>query len=974
MSSSRTADVWIESGCNLACAVCDCRQAAGNTPESLERTLAHGGARLEIRGEAAVARSLADTIARARAAGWARIAVRTNGTGFGTAERARGLRDAGVDEVVFFLSSERATVHDAIARVRGAHAAALRGARALAAAGLTMVLELPVLSPKLQDLVATLELAAEATGAKRLRLYSPTALWEGAGPPARELLPPRWSEVRGAVHRALDRAEQLGIAVAIGERDGIPLCGVLEEQEVRAVLPERDQRPLVRGRSSRLGARCAECASRTACPGVTELYLSTHGDSGLEPRATPARDLVRRKIRPDSVWDDRRRASAKGASLAVIRPTVDCNQDCWFCSANETSRNVERDASRMARRIVRLARTGATHLSFSGGEPTLSRHLLDHVALAKAAGFQSIEIVTNATLLDREEKVDAYARAGLTSLFVSLHGHDEATSRAATRKVGDHAKTTRALQLFAERTNVLIRLNHVVSARNYRSLVRFVEWVAERFGTRVSISFAYLTPQYKALERLGEVLPTYTEAMPYLRKALARAAELRIECVVGARQGVPPCQLGEFAVFSDLTYLSSNSISEDAPQKVKAPACSTCRFDDLCTGVWRPYAELNGLAELVPFEGPKIGWRDDVGSALGVLSLPASHEIAVAPEPAPRRSLDVLMDEPRARLRVALVGTGSRAMRIARAAGEAGLVVVGVASPHAHDKELPELTADTPRAASLEALLREATVEAVIVASSTRDHAASARTALSHGLPVLVEKPVAADGADARALVEEGGVRLGVAHQMRMAGGFQELLRESKGFAGRLDLRVRHRVSERSPDSLHTWSRGQLFESMIHLLDLVVAVQGTEVTIERARGIGTSRPDSIELSGHGPHGRFSVVSEPRAAEDSLEVEVILGPRRVLWSRRAGGDEVTVTDAQGARSRSAGRGSDLVRLLSTWAASIRDGAAPPVTGPEGEAAMRLAGEVLRLLEAADVAFDRANAPRHASSRELRERYD
>lgn len=964
--SSRTEDVWVEPGCNLACAVCDCRNARN---ESLERTLANGGARLEIRGEAATQRALGEVVARAHAGGWARVAVRTNGAAFGTKERARALRELGVDEVVFFLASERAGVHDAIARVRGAHAAGLRGARMLAAEGLAMSLEIPVLAPQLQDLSATVDLAFAATGAKRLRLYSPVRLWDGGGEPARELAPPRWSDVRAAVSGAVATAERRGIEIALGERDGIPLCGALEDGEVKTLLPERDQRPLTRGAASRLSERCGSCSANTTCPGVTDLYLGTHGSDGLTPRASSSRDFVKRAVRPDSVWDEHRRDSAKSRYLAVLRPTVDCNQDCWFCSANETSQNVERDAAKLSRRILRLARSGITHLSFSGGEPTLSKHLVEHVALARAAGMQSVELVTNAVLLDREDKVEAYARAGLTNLFVSLHGHDEATSRLQTRKVGDHARTTRALKLFVERTSVFIRLNHVITARNYRALVRFVEWVAEQFGTRVSVSFAYLTPQYKALERLGDVLPAYREVMPYLKKALARASELGVDCIVGSRQGAPPCVLGEFAVFSDIGEISANAQAEDAPQKTKPESCRSCRFDTLCTGVWRSYAELYGTTELEPVPGASVQPHESLADALGIRALPGSATIAVEPEPRPRRSLDVLYDSTAMQLPVVLVGTGARALRVARAASEAGLEVIGVASPHALEKQLPEIGATVVRASSLGELLDRVQPRAVIVASVTADHATSAQLAITRGLPVLVEKPLTSDTAEAAPLIAARGVA--VAHQMRMASGFEELLREARARQGRIGLRIRHRVA--ASEAMHTWSRGQLYESLIHLLDLAIATHGEELTIDRVRAVGGARPEAVEVHGHHPNGRFSLTSELRGDEGLVEVEAVVGTQRLVWRRGGGVDEVTTHDALGARSRSAGRGSDLARLLAAWATSIENDTPPPIGASAGAAAMRLASEVLKRLEAEGVPFDRQNAPRHASSRELRERY-
>jgi hypothetical protein len=172
---------------------------------------------------------------------------------------------------------------------------------------------------------------------------------------------------------------------------------------------------------------------------------------------------------------------------------------------------------------------------------------------------------------------------------------------------------------------------------------------------------------------------------------------------------------------------------------------------------------------------------------------------------------------------------------------------------------------------------------------------------------------------------------------------------------------------------MHTWSRGQLYESLIHLLDLVVAAYGGAVTVTAAHGVGESRPEQIAVAGAAARGRFSIVYEPYGGDDVLEIEIEAGARKARWTRRGELEELTTIDAQGARSRSPARGSDLARLLAAWARAVRGGATP-IAAEDGVVAMRLASEVLKRLEAASVPFDRAGAPRHASSRELRERYD
>src|SRR5207253_127104 len=110
-------------------------------------------------------------------------------------------------------------------------------------------------------------------------------------------------------------------------------------------------------------------------------------------------------------------------------------------------------------------------------------------------------------------------------------------------------------------------INHVIHARNYPYLESFVEFAHREFGGRqpsLKISFAFVTPQYKALEDLHQV-PRLSDVMPYLRRAMHKAVALAQPVVIGSRQGIPPCLLGEFEAWSDVLSLSNSAIAEDQP-------------------------------------------------------------------------------------------------------------------------------------------------------------------------------------------------------------------------------------------------------------------------------------------------------------------------------------------------------------------------------------------------------------------------
>lgn len=956
--------------------MCDCR--ATPVPEAERgRALDAGGAILELRGEASMQRDLPALVRRARDAGWAEVRVRTNAVAFQSAESARAIAAAGVTGAVVQLTSERADVHDAIARVKGAHAAALRGLRALGDAGLELTLELPVLAPSLQHPARVLEQALGAAPIARLRLYSPPALIAIDGRLPRELQVPRWDAVRAALVETIALAKARGVEVSLSEREGIPLCAIATRgadgklSAPAGVLVDRGNRPMPRTPTSTLGAACASCPAQRRCPGTTSLSLRTHGGADLEPVASaPAR------VEADA-WDDTRQDVARAAFGIVLRPTVHCNQDCWFCSANETSKNLEENPARMLRRIARVARTGITQVTFSGGEPALSKHLVQYVAAARKVGIPRIELVTNAALLDRRERADALVEAGVTNVFVSLHAFNESQSQLETRKAGDHARTVQALHHFARHPGVRLDVNHVISAHNYRSLVRFVEWLHGEFGDRIGISFAWVTPQYRALDRLGRV-PRFRDGVPYLKRALARSAELGLDVVVGSRQGVPPCQLGEFLPFSDILSQTNGALTEDAPQKVQGPACASCRFRAICPGLWKPYAEQHGFDELVAVPGEVLDPR--VAPELAVGAKDEAPEVLVVGDGRMPRASEVPLPEEEGApdlpaqpgaLAVAIAGSGLRALAIARALRRVpGLELVGVASPHATEKDLPELPATVRRAASVEAL---GPVDAVIVAAHTRAHAALAREALARGLPCLVEKPLAGTLADARALAAEGGQRLTVFQQLRLAGGVDEL-RELAAADRPTRVTIVHRATASSPASIHAWSRPAFYELLLHLGDLAALLAGGPLAVRQAQALGDGRPRHVVVKATGPGGvAVSIELQLEAPADGLSVELEgRSGARARWQRDSERDEVDVFDATGAgRTRTPPRGGDLERLLQRWRDAVRTGGPPPVSAEEGVQAMQLAEDAVAALEAAGAPFTRASEPRRVASSALRE---
>ena len=958
----RTVELDLGHGCRADCALC----APAGTANDLDAALRGGAARVVFRNAPV---EVAPMVARARALGAAEIVVAGHLSEIRTAEDARSL---GVDAVLVPIASHVAAVHDRAAGVPGSLVATLVAMRALAAAGVAVELEVPILAARLQDLPALLDLARRAVPELRaVRFMLPRHAMPAV------LAPPPLDELGRRLDAALIHADRLGLPAPLDVTAAIPICAA--QDRARAALRFDPKKPTRLGGCHKVGP-CLACAVAPQCAGLATSYLRAHGTRQVRALDDKPAALYAQRTTPRRVWDEGARAAARQVSLLVLRPTVHCNQDCAFCSANESTPNVWADPARMMREIARAARRGLDRVSFSGGEPTLARELPAYVAVARRAGLRKIELVTNGVLLDREARVAELVDAGLTHAFVSLHGHDEAVSSAITRKVGDFARTAAAIG-HLERAGVVTVINHVVNAGNYRFLTRFVEEVHARYGGRVMISFAFVTPQYKALENFA-LVPRLSDVMPHLHAAAWRALGLGQPFVVGSRQGVPPCFLGPFAAWSDLMQLAHEARAEDAPQKQQGPQCATCRYARWCTGLWKPYIARFGTDELVPVAGPLLGdaeraailvharrppWGqptrfDEVPPLLRAPALEAMGPRRLD-EDAARRGQDQEARAPsrlagRSRpLRLLMIGSGRRARQLARGAlVSGGFAFTGVCSPHAAEADRTAFEGCSPFA-ELDEALERTRPDAVVIASATSSHVELAARCIAAGVAILVEKPLATSEAEAARVVELAaarGVLLVPAHNDR----FQpELARFFAAAQGR-PLTITRRSPADAPEVPALWSRPALYESLYHLLVLAHAHAADSLVAPRVAFTGEARLERLRVE----LGPVTLAWELGGTADAL----VLDAAPVHWRRVdrtvAYGDEPPVR-----------RGSDVEAMFVAFHTALRDGTPPPVAATDGVAVMRATRLVVDALEAAGAPFTRATTPRHAASRELSRRY-
>ena len=304
-----------------------------------------------------------------------------------------------------------------------------------------------------------------------------------------------------------------------------------------------------------------------------------------------------------------------------------CNQPCTFCVLAEMNTHIP--PARVYGALDASRARGARRVILTGGEPTLCRNLLDYVCYARQQGFTTIELQTNATILDDRELAVRLRQAGLTDAQVSLHGPDGEISDRLTGAPGTHRRTLAGItNLLDAGVNVL--LNHLVFRDNCHLLLEFVEMVERRWGRyREHLILQFHSPlnEFARLEHARKHIARYSEYASQLRRAIDRALELGYAVKdLQDPTGIPAlCVLGTGSDYlgpivsrarngkSGFLSAGADYVGVVLPQRVKprshrwesewmmrVEACRSCDIADACMGVPRGYVELYGEDEFRP--------------------------------------------------------------------------------------------------------------------------------------------------------------------------------------------------------------------------------------------------------------------------------------------------------------------------------------------------------------------------------------
>jgi cyclic pyranopterin phosphate synthase len=290
------------------------------------------------------------------------------------------------------------------------------------------------------------------------------------------------------------------------------------------------------------------------------------------------------------------------ALLDVIL-TYDCNLACNYCTISQGMRGRALTTAAVVDALHRGRARGYDAVSFTGGEPTLRRDLPGLVRVARTLGYLEIKIQSNGLLFAHAANVDRLASAGANLFHVSIQTHVEATYDRMVRKAGAYPLMVAGLRNLVAR-GVPLRADVIITRETYPRLPDAVCWLAAEGVRRVDFWYVSLTDGNR--ENV-ESLPRMSEAVPFLREALAAARALGMQ----ARSlHVPRCLLGADAGHAwdpgaDRVRVITPNAAFDLDEsklagQVHAAACDAGgAHRSVCPGVRPDYLERHGDGELV---------------------------------------------------------------------------------------------------------------------------------------------------------------------------------------------------------------------------------------------------------------------------------------------------------------------------------------------------------------------------------------
>ena len=295
--------------------------------------------------------------------------------------------------------------------------------------------------------------------------------------------------------------------------------------------------------------------------------------------------------------------------------SYECTNNCLFCSERtqiEKFPNQFVSKKEVEKKLIEFAKKGITHVTFTGGEPTLHPSFLEILKFAKELNY-TVYVSSNGALFSLRDfckKTFPY----IDEICFSIHGHQEKVHNFHTRNPQSFNLLVKALENFEKLPyNIYGFANIVITKYNFDYLEKIVEFLGN-YKKIKQILFSNLAPEGNGLRNF-EKLVVPLDLIEKKIKKLMRSKILK--SLIVRFFGVPLCIFGEWKFFSnDLhwapritiekwekqkrVYLKTTFSYKPTRKRIKPKKCQKCQVKQICGGVFKKYFQVFGDKELKP--------------------------------------------------------------------------------------------------------------------------------------------------------------------------------------------------------------------------------------------------------------------------------------------------------------------------------------------------------------------------------------
>ena len=295
-----------------------------------------------------------------------------------------------------------------------------------------------------------------------------------------------------------------------------------------------------------------------------------------------------------------------------IHVTEACNNRCAFCTTGWVNLERSERLDHVPRERIRVQleqafAEGARRALFQGGEPTLRPDLGALLDDARAIGYEATTVFTNARMGASRAGARTLAEMRATWFQVSIQGGTAETHDASVAALGAFEQTVRGTRRLLE-LGQRVKINTVLTVHAMSSLRELAELLAELKPEEVGFDTVKPSAAFRAdRASYGALVPQLSASVGPLREALTILHRANI---IVRLTSFPACIAGDLAPFiseeegttqtAQTTGLVVLKRAWKWGNQVKAEACASCAYDEVCGGLQAPYAALYGTSELSP--------------------------------------------------------------------------------------------------------------------------------------------------------------------------------------------------------------------------------------------------------------------------------------------------------------------------------------------------------------------------------------